>query len=89
MHGHCVMQKVKSGTLSLALALVAGAGCELVPEGPPAEPRVSETMGQGLRGIPDDSSSATSAKKPFWEKYRDQRVREIDRNLGVEESASW
>ena len=74
----------------MASVVIAG-GCSLFPESPPAQSRDSDSMGQGLRGLPADrtSASATDRKQPFWEKYRDQRVRQIDENLGVEEPAGW
>ena len=90
MYPHASIKVCHRGILSLALASALSGGCALVPEDQPADSRVSDTMGQGLRGIPDDVASLPPAKKqPFWEKYRDQRVRDIDRNLGVTEPAGW
>lgn len=91
MSRHLSHRLLRSGTLSLALAsaLVTG-GCALVPDTQPAQSRDSDTMGEGLRGIPDDASAAKPPKKePFWQKYRDKRVQQIDRNLGVEEPTGW
>jgi hypothetical protein len=75
--------------LSLATAwMLSAGGCTLFPASEPAEPRASDTLGKGLRGIPV-TTAPTDRKQPFWEKYRDKRVQQIDRNLGVEEPAGW
>ena len=38
---------------------------------------------------PDSATTVPAKKEPFWEKYRDKRVGEINQNLNVEEPAGW
>jgi hypothetical protein len=80
-----------SGTWPLVLATAIAAGCSLTAENPPAEPRLTDAMGDGIRGIPDEQPDtlAASHKKPFWEKYRDKRVQQINEHLNVEEPDGW
>lgn len=92
--GRCCRIRVwRSGILTLAFAFAASAGgCALFPADEPADPRLTDTLGQGLRGIPDESPSAPSKparKQPFWEKYRDKRVQQINEHLSVDEPAGW
>ena len=87
------LAQLPSGILSLTLAFgpLVG-GCALTPDPQPAQSRGTDSIGDGLRGIPEDSANVSSQqakKQPFWEKYRDKRVRQIDENLGVEEPAGW
>ncbi|HUE74598.1 MAG TPA: hypothetical protein VMP01_27270 [Pirellulaceae bacterium] len=89
---HLFHRLPRSGMLSLALVSVLTAGgCALFPDSQPAQPRASDTMGEGLRGIPDDGASAETkpSKEPFWERYRDKRVQQINNNLSVEEPGGW
>ena len=92
MRALSLIRFLRHGILSLVMAsvLIAG-GCSLFPENPSTESRDTDNMGQGLRGLPADSTSAAASdrKQPFWEKFRDKRVRQIDENLGVEEPAGW
>lgn len=47
-------------------------------------------MGQGMRSQASGAAAVAPAKKePFWEKYRDKRVEEINQNLNVEEPPGW
>jgi hypothetical protein len=91
MRASCLIRFPRRGILSLAMASVLIGGCSVFPESPAARSRDTDTMGQGLRGLPAEgmSAAATDRKQPFWEKFRDKRVRQIDENLGVEEPAGW
>jgi hypothetical protein len=78
--------------LILTLALVQGlSGCALFPAGESSGSRPwTDPTSQPMRSSPPDSATAVPAKKePFWEKYRDKRVGEINQNLNVEEPAGW
>jgi hypothetical protein len=79
-------------TVSLAIATTLGAsGCALLRENEPAEPRASDSMGEGLRGIPNagPTDSASTEKRPFWDRFRDRRVQQINSNLNVDEPSGW
>lgn len=91
----------RNQTLSLFVAVLlalACAGCSLFESADAPRTRDwSETAGEGLRGIPPDAtkhrSKAAAAepgkKAPFWEKYRDKRVGQINEHLSVEEPSGW
>jgi hypothetical protein len=79
--------------LVLAVAIFSVlSGCSLFPAGEESGTRPwSDQMGQGMRaGRADSAATAAPAKKePFWEKYRDKRVEQINQNLSVEEPSGW
>ncbi len=88
---------ITRGAVILSVAVIAALsapGCSQFGGAEPA-PRQpwGDSMGAGLRGIPDEpaaSSAAQPAKKqPFWEKYRDQRVHKINEHLSVDEPTGW
>lgn len=83
----------RCGPLLLAtVSILAASGCAMFPGTQPAQPRASDTMGEGLRGIPESDIAAagpTAKRQPFWEKYRDKRVHQINEHLNVDEPAGW
>jgi hypothetical protein len=84
----------RCGPLLLATAWIpATSGCAMFPGAQSAQPRASDAMGEGLRGIPKSNVPAAGAsaakKQPFWEKYRDKRVQQINEHLNVDEPAGW
>jgi hypothetical protein len=78
--------------LVLAAQLQGVSGCSLMPAGEGAASRQwSDETAQGMRaGSADSAAAAAPAKtEPFWEKYRDKRVNQINQHLNVEEPAGW
>lgn len=76
---------------TFAALVLSAAGCSLFNSSePPGTRQWSDQMGHGMRGPQENAASAGPEKKtPFWEKYRDKRVGQINNNLSVEEPNGW
>jgi hypothetical protein len=93
MNGDCSSFSFQDLFLALPLAalLLCACGCSLMNSGESSRTSAwSDSSGQDAGGAAQSSAGDAPAKKePFWEKYRDKRVNQINQNLNVEEPAGW